>query len=1326
MPDALYASTTPETAPVYAYYTVNIITNEVLAQIPFEDVSYERRVKEPGAFEGAISITGQTEDLDLYNSTMPGKVALYVTRNGVCVWGGIIWGRTYDLVERALSISALEFSSYLQKRVIWKTYSYKFECEILKTTKAGDAKITLTKNKIKIPLKAVDSKGEATKVYVSFTESNLVQYTGYYSVSPSPEPTQTEFYVSIPNLPASAGVYQSVSVSVKVDTYDYIREMLNDVLKDFSDTTFANEIIAPGIKEPHIITHRGSSDNVVTITTEDRHGMVTGQRIDIFNINKTLCGKQTVSEVTTPYQFKYIVPVLNITYVERASGVATVYIDTSGGQYVPFVVDQEVIITSSDSGFNNSGAAVAITAVTESSISYENAGSNAAKTSATGKVTIANVTYGTVDAENYRVYSREITSTGKKNIEYVKRVAGDTWVWTTAPHGFKKADKVSVTFADINDYETLNNDKIPVSILSTTTYSFKYRQDSYSNSKYDIKGSDGSRVTMAKPSKHKAVLATPVKRLKINTAGTHTFGVDDLVHVRGVDRIDWTSSIYDGYHKVAELDTSEGIASAEVLTTTDFSVTSDLVVTLWLNREHGVSVGDLIEVTGFTSTLATLNTKTRVTDVYDVEGAASGVSWVQYKLGKKRANVAKTASTAGKVAVFGASWFTFEMPEWGATREPDDTIQVTHVKYKKAGRVVTLTTATKHNCTVGDRVKVDIKGKLYDGTHTVTAAWTDADQISYSLSSSTKDLPSTNIGTKAVTGSITRVKTSVGYIPTLSVPIDRLGRDANLATIYSVDHDFATGDNITIEIDPTESTYSSFENSGNVIPITATTDNTYSYASVGSDVGVFTVTAANVVSNVATLTTSTAHGYAVGQSVNVSKINATYNGTHVITAVSVSPSWFKYALKTSNTSSAGLSGRASSTAGVTANLHYAYIDYTNIGRSQAVTNLSSAANVVTMTSADHGFIAGDYVITYVKGKTYNTFKNGNQPVRIKSVTTNTFTYDSLAGYLTGTVSSTAVEGYAVFAPQIEKTPVAMTRTYGEFPNNSAMGGLEFSTDEYSSTQYPNDTIRGSDLITVFEHLERYTSTKDGFDYRIDCSLVEGYGDKKKFKRTFVLIPRIPEILQDYLDTLPDKQLSPGTYAPPSAFGADRIVFEYPGNIQNVSFSENTTNSATRVFVVGNNDDVGGSASARYSASASTDLLNDGWPLIDKVEKVEWPVKGINAVNTDDWGNYDAEKDLQLTSERFLNETKPPSGDIIISVNGSLNPEIGTFNPGDWCSVVIRDNFVQQRMYSTLEPRKDVIVRKIDGIRVAVPNSPAFPEMIDLTLIAEWQVDKVGK
>lgn len=1319
MPDGIFVNTS-STAPVYYYYTVDIVTNKVLAQIPFADVAYERKIKEPGGFEGVITVTDQTKNLDLYNSTMPGKTALYVTRNGKCVWGGIIWGRTYDLEGRNLSVSASEFTSYLQKRNIWKTYSYKFEAEILKITKAGTAKVTIKNGKIKTPITVTDGAGNPTKVYVTFSESNLVKYTGYYTVANTEDPTQTMFYLNMSKLPAETAAYQNVTVSVRVDTYDYVREMLNDVMIDFSETNFANEAITPGIKIPVTVSNRVVSNNIVTLTTSSSHGLVEGQVVDIYNLEPTLCGKQTVSEVPTLTQIKYKIPVLDITYVERSSNIATVYVNISSGQLVPFVEGQQVIVTSNVTAFNNSGTPVVITDVSQNSISYGNTGTNVTKTAATGSITVQDLSSAVTNPVNVRVYSREITSTGKKKISSVKRKDGYVYVYTTSAHGFKKSDKVKVSFADISNYKTLNNEDIPVSVLSVTAKMFKYYQSDFTADSKDIKDENGDAVSLKDPSKHTAVLATPIKKLKLNTAAIHTLVVGDLVNVRGVDRIDWERSIYNGFQKVSEIDTTEDEASVDVLTVTDYMVSNETTVTLWTNRAHNISVGAVVKVSGYTSTLTYLNGSFKVSDVYDLDSAASGISWIKYKLPTRKTNVSKTANTSGRIAPYGASWFTYDMPEYGATREPDDTISVTNVSYTKKNRTVTLTTATRHNCTVGDKITVAIGGKLYDGTHIVTSAWGDADMIQYQLPSDKSGLPSKDIKTEKTTGNFKRILSKVGYIPTLQVPIDRLGRDTNVATIYSADHDFSSGDNITVEIDG--ATYQSFENSGEVITITGVTNDTFTYASTGSNVGVVTVTAASVTNKVATLTAAS-HGFAVDQQVFVSKINAQYNGTYTITAVTTNT--FSFVLSTGSTLT-GLSGRAASTVNVDQNLHFAYINYSNIERTLDVTNLSSASNIVTMTSLDHGFAVGDYVLTYVKGKAYKNFRNNNQPVRISAVTTDTFTYTSITGYTTGTVASVAVSGYVTLAPQIEKTPVIISRTYGEFPGNANMGGLDFSTKKYSSTQYPNDRIRGSDLISVFEHLERYTSNKNGFDYRIDCSLVSGKDNKKVFKRTFILIPRTPETLTDYLSNMPNGKLAIGTYAPPSAFGADQLVFEYPGNIQNVSFSENAGNSATRVFVVGNNDDLGSTSSARYSASSDIDLLNAGWPLLDRVEKVEWPLKGINVINIDNWGNYDSEADMQLTAERFLRETKPPSGDFIITVNGSLNPEIGTFDPGDWCSIVVRDAFVAQRMASNLEPRNDVIVRKIDGIRVSVPNSPAFPESIDLTLVTEWQVDSIGK
>jgi hypothetical protein len=1319
MVDNLYASTTPDTAPRYEYYTVDIITNEVLAQIPFEDVSYERKLKDFGAFEGSITVSGQTEDLDLYNSTLPGKTALYVVRNGVCVWGGIIWGRTYDLVARALSISAAEFTSYLSHRNIWKTYSFKFEAEVLKATKSGYAKVTILNSILKKPLDLEDDKGVANKVYISFSDSDLVKYSGYYPISNFEEPTQTTFWVSIPKLPAASGSYTNVTVSARVDTYEYIREMLKDVLVDFKDTQFANETIAPGIKLPNIITEVGASNNSVTITTDSAHSLVKGQIVEIYNITKALCGKHIISEVLTPTQFKYTIPILSITHVSRVSAdnTAIVYFDTSetaSTQVNPFVVGQIVTINASD---NNFDATATITEVTEKSISYDNSGIDVAKTLATGSITVPNVTFAPVATNSILVDSREISTTRKKSIEYVKRVDGYVWMWTTEPHGFKKTDKVTIKS---KKYADLNNNDIPVSILYATDTYFKYYQPNLTAKKNDIKSAGGGRIKIDSPKQNTAVLATPLNQLKINTQSIHSFERGDLVYVEGVDRIDWTKPVYNGYHKVVDLDISEGTLSTDVLKSTHYEITSNITAKVWLNRAHGILPGDSIQVAGSSSVAG----KFVVSDIYDPEDAVSGISWIQYSLSRSSTNVSKTAISV-EVIPYGSTWFTFDMPEYGVVREPDDTVEVTHVRYRKKKRTVTITTARRHNCVPGDRIKVDLKKKVYDGTFTVKSVSTDVDELSYSLPSNTENLPANNTGITKNSGSITRVKTKVGSIPTLEVSIERISRKGNTARAYSTDHDLNVGDPVSLEF--SNVAFSSFENSNAISNITLAEDNIFEYTSSGSTFGYRAVSRANVVKKIATIITSAAHEYAAGQSVSISGITDKFNGIRTIKAITNTTA-FTYDLDATNITTAitPTAGYSYSTVPVGANVGFAYLNYLALANTEEISAVASSSGVVTMISQDHGFDVGTFVTTYIYDKAYKAFRNNNESVKLTAVTDNTFTYTALSSSPTGTVANVATSGIVAVGPQVRKIPVAIARTYGEFPENSNIGGLEFSTNEYSNSQFPNDIIRGSDLISVAEHLERYTNTRDGFDYRIDCNLVEGQDNKKIFKRTFMLVPRAPETLKEYLKNLPNGVLERGTYAPVSAFGADKLVFEYPGNIQNVSFSESANESATRVFVAGNNSDLGAGAGARFSAASDTLLLNSGWPILDRVEKVEWPLVGINQINVDNWGNYDSEADMQKTAERFLKESKPPVGDFIITVNGSLMPEVGTYYPGDYCSLIVNDNFVRQRMNSILEPRKDVIVRRVDGVKVQVPNSPAFPEMIDLELVTEWQVDTRGQ
>jgi hypothetical protein len=395
----------------------------------------------------------------------------------------------------------------------------------------------------------------------------------------------------------------------------------------------------------------------------------------------------------------------------------------------------------------------------------------------------------------------------------------------------------------------------------------------------------------------------------------------------------------------------------------------------------------------------------------------------------------------------------------------------------------------------------------------------------------------------------------------------------------------------------------------------------------------------------------------------------------------------------------------------------------------------------------HNYTVGD-VITIASIPTYTGFNQVDRT--ITSTGPFSITYALTTGeagrssklaktaVTAGTVTRTStavvnkqVYGVVTRVPAIYRKPIAYARSYGEFPTNASIGGLTFSNSNYSTKNQTASPIYGSDLKTVAEILDQYSNSLTGFDYRIDVSLSTDASGNKSFSRRFVLIPNYPETLTSYLATLPGGVLAKGQVARPSAFGADKLVFEYPGNISNVSMAEKAESSATRIFVSGSNNNAGSGVESAYAAAAANDLLADNWPLLDRKESVTWPAQVAdttksNSGHTDEWGNHDDETDFHTSALRFLSESRPPDGDFVISVNGSLTPVVGSYNPGEWCSIIINDDFVRTRLNSVLEPRKDVIVRKIDAVKVDVPNNPAFPENINLTLVADWQVDSVGE
>lgn len=658
-------------APVYRYFTVDLLSNALLAEIPFQGVSYERALKAAGSFSGSIPIVNATDSMDLYETTMPGKTALYVVRDGVCVWGGIIWSRSYDIVGKILSVSGSEFTSYLYHRNIWKTYTHEFEATI--TVTSGVAAVAFTTADYEAPV------GSSVRVF--FYEIKDFAHNGYYTVKSSPAPTTSTFYIDIPSL--DDGVYTLCTAVIRADTYDYVKQLMDNTFTDFVSIDFQNDEIEPASSTQYVVQNIQRTSNVATVTVSEPHDVILGQVVHIVDVESTLNGWQQVTAIPST-----------------------------------------------------------------SSVSFDSVGTN-----------ISSTAISTVTKE---VLFKELTT-------FVATLT------TSGSHGF----------------------------------------------------SSGSTVTV--------------------------FGVDDATA---------TEAVFDGE---------------------------------------------------FTITAVTSTTFSYIT---------SGVN-----------DIPETAVT-----------------EWSATEQPTATV----------------------------------------------------------------------------------------------------------------------------------------------------------------------------------------------------------------------------------------------------------------------------------------------------------------------------------------------------------TPSMYVSTYGPFPFNSDIGLTYTSDTEYSGKNVENKTYRGYELRSVGEELDEYSDTVDGFEFRVDCDY--DY-ETNSFTKTLVLLP---------ID-FPNPP-APGEISPVSRFGADKLVFEYPGNISNIKMDESAENAATRFFVVGSIGDLGDEASQPYSAATAKDMLDAGWPILDQEETRQ------------DTGD---EEELYKYAQRYLAEHRAPLSDFNVSVNGSMDPVVGTYAPGDWCSVIADDEFVRMRLASDLEPRDTVIVRKINGFKVSVPNTPTFPEQVDLDLITEPEVDKRG-
>jgi hypothetical protein len=109
----------------YRYLIADLSSNVIIAELPLTGVSFTQQLNQAGSFQGHLLLSGiNAEAFNVDASTIPGRNAIYVDRDGILVWGGVIWGRTYNSSDQTLTLSALEFVSYFTHRRITTTTAF--------------------------------------------------------------------------------------------------------------------------------------------------------------------------------------------------------------------------------------------------------------------------------------------------------------------------------------------------------------------------------------------------------------------------------------------------------------------------------------------------------------------------------------------------------------------------------------------------------------------------------------------------------------------------------------------------------------------------------------------------------------------------------------------------------------------------------------------------------------------------------------------------------------------------------------------------------------------------------------------------------------------------------------------------------------------------------------------------------------------------------------------------------------------------------------------------------------------------------------------------
>jgi hypothetical protein len=1529
----------------YRYFVTNIVTNEVIAELPLTGVSYEKAVKDAGSFSGTLSLSQETEGIDVYNATMPGKNAIYVLRNGECVWGGPIWSRSYDVVSKSISINANEFTSYYQHRKIWKTWDLSHNGTVVYVDPNDSSQLIVELNPDTKDTIDID---EGIAVELAFTDKKGYNLNGHFRVNDT--------------------FRNATQITVDKEALQWNVFGVDHTFKTKGDKlTVAKREVKAGSKE-------------VIITTDNPHLLAEGDEVAISKLESDVpvATYNTYKTLSTEYPVAALASTSTLLrYGTATSGSFTITnTDTKGLSKGAIITQQPHPTLSTDkAGVVPSLATFTATVTnvinaTAFTFSSYNVGSSTnTPASRTGPVFLKLENKKTGYGLSYKTSTGEITYTLQpKDYSWKGKIKAGTHIITNGIKAFSGAAE-DPYFGKLPDYQTTynagtvtnGNDVLTISSTSGLMAGYVVEKQSGTAAFSDTKIAEilnGTQIRVEKAPTGNGTLVLTIRKIsfhivdKILTAdspkdmysyyslrnGTDYVGVPALQFKRKIGQYNiypYNPPTVDGTFNIIDIDTHEfdytksvaavcangnGQPVVKVIDRKTFVVNSsceakydntstnqDTATIAWDGRYQATMythtdtyeqvryflgkvhedfvtveannpflgnlekyqirtakydpVTDLATITtGFQQPVfskriyfdyASLKIKARISlydpysqfdldkdvgEIVKITGSDSPIngsfyitaiqtakSYIEYNLNSAEQDIEgrplSTVSADGSyitfttssahgiragnlVTVGGLSVTALNVDNALVVDTPTSTtIRIASTVANgttdttpnssifTSDRLVATTrlapnssviTFGAHDLSAGNNFElVGLSKENYDGVWEVNSV---LDDVTFTYKPRFESLRITDVkvdyvgGDYLVTAKLSKKPNfkSYSYIPKYTkISVAGLGSPYDSPTSPSPSYwtlneyyekKFSNG---------TTGYYFTYKITGaaGTVQIHPFRTVDYSERKYGT---AYTVSSASYVREltgpkgnrspsgrgISTFTTSPNHSFTANQKVVISNIGGEFTQktantnaySEYVVTVSTAPTANTFTVSnedvTQNESlwklvsnqnpAIGQANTSITPTGATAIAYdssrkfdsYATLkidDLPDVTTASLLTTTvtGKAFNAKTKTvylrlTADEGFVAGQKVIitdvddykdtifdgTYTIvsfGKVDNvwqlTYKSLN-----KKYKKNIGTFDSkneLTKYLADTSAS---PGKATVDAAI------YVGSYGSYMQNSDIG-LEFSTYEDSGNYQRVPTYRGDKLKNVGEYLSEYSdkyivkpnSTKIirnvyGFEYRIDCVYNPA---TSSFRRIFKFLPI----------NYPNAPVH-GEVSPPSRFGADKFVFEYPGNISSVSLEESAEEASTRFFMVGSDGGTGTSdASKSYIGVAHKSLIADSWPMLDATESND---------------KLDYLNEISENAYRYLNETKPPSGVFQIGVVGNLDPIVNTYQPGDWCSIIVNDKFVQDRLASDLEPRNDVIVRKILSYSVDVPDAPSTPESVTLSLITEWDVDNRGQ